>query len=123
MSEFKLDEFEAIEKRELVEDLRDQMECVTELYERLNKELVVYNELVTRAEKFVKGLIEDNEDSLDSRSERFQASKRGQEIMMWIRELREFLDSGNYISVPTVPDLDPDHEGAATRLEDLSEGA
>jgi len=121
--EFKLDEFEVADKRHLVEDLRDQLELVTELYEDLDKEIVVYNEIVIRAERFVRGLITDNEDSLESRSERFQASKRGHEILMWIRELREFLSASRMIELPKIPALDPDHEGIATQLEDLSEGA
>jgi phosphoserine phosphatase len=121
--EFKLDEFEVADKRHLVEDLRDQLQVVTELYEDLDKEIVVYNEIVVRAERFVRGLITDNEDSLESRSERFQASKRGHEILMWIRELREFLSASRVIELPKIPALDPDHEGIATQLEDLSEGA
>jgi hypothetical protein len=121
--EFKLDDIDKLDKKELVEDLRDQMEIVTTLYEDLDKEIIAYNKIVIRAEKFVRGLIEDNEDSLESRTERFQASKRGQEIAMWINELREFVKAAKVIQLPCIEELDPDYEGVATQLEDLSEGA
>ena len=121
--EFKLDDIDKLDKKELVEDLRDQMEIVTTLYADLDKELIAYNKIVIRAEKFVRGLIEDNEDSLESRTERFQASKRGQEIAMWINELREFVKAAKVIQLPCIEELDPDYEGVATQLEDLSEGA
>ena len=121
--EFKLDDIDKLDKKELVEDLRDQMEIVTTLYEDLDKEIIAYNKIVIRAEKFVRGLIEDNEDSLESRTERFQASKRGQEIAMWINELREFVKAAKVIQLPCIEELDPDYEGVATQLEDLSEEA
>jgi hypothetical protein len=43
--------------------------------------------------------------------------------MMWIRELKEFLEVSRVIELPKIPALDPDHEGVATQLEDLSEEA
>jgi len=121
--EFKLEDFDKFRKEDLVVDLRDQLECAATAYEDLRRELAAYNDLVASAENFVRGLIEENEDSLESRTDRFQATKRGKEIAMWIEEMREFVKAAKKIQLPCVPELDPDYEGVATQLEDLSEEA
>jgi hypothetical protein len=43
--------------------------------------------------------------------------------MMWINELNEFARVSHKIQFPEVADIDPDHEGVATQLEELSEEA
>jgi hypothetical protein len=121
--EFKMDEYDRLEKQDLVVDLRDQLQAAIDVYEDLRRELDAYNELVAKAERFVNRIIEETEDSLEGRTDRFQASKRGQEIQMWIRELSEFIIPAKKIQFPEIPELDPDYEGVATQLEDLSEEA
>jgi len=121
--EFKMDEYDRLEKQDLVVDLRDQLQAAIDVYEDLRRELDAYNELVAKAERFVNRIIEETEDSLEGRTDRFQASKRGQEIQMWIRELSEFIVPAKKIQFPEIAELDPDYEGVATQLEDLSEEA
>ncbi|HET9943607.1 MAG TPA: hypothetical protein VFR05_09715 [Terriglobia bacterium] len=123
MTEFRLADYELDERNELIEDLREQFERVTDAYEDLRRELADYNRLVKNAEAFVESKLDQVIDSYTSRSQRFQACKRGLEIVQWIDEMREFFREGNEVVFPEVPSLDPDNGCLADKLEDISEGA
>ena len=123
MAEFRFDEDDSLDRKELVEDLRDQFEVCTDLWEQLKRQVEEYNRIVSRAEAFVSLRIEEAVDSLESRTEKFQESPRGEQIKMWIEELREFTTFSRTIQLPQVTDLDPDLLCAADKLEDLSEKA
>ena len=108
---------------EVERSVSDANESMHAILEKVNVDIQEYNAVAEEAKAFVQGLADTFRSDFDDKSERWQESDRGQEIVGWIETFEEA--EIEELTEASLPDLDMADVGdnAASSLEELEEVA